>query len=1172
MSEERPSDVAVSRPQHLEGREQVFDVLRADLMGPVRRGRQVTFVDGRAVLDDPKAVYGALISAEDGEEVLVWERPSLRYGVGVLFPVGSLPVDVVEPTSTDQEQEQRASDDAPELVDRKAVPAEALQRRIPRTDDDADEDDSDAVDTTSNRPSSMAVTFAVRRDASGTLALRACGGRYEKVVLELPEGATRTAWKRLPWELDEEVALAELDVAARRSIHVARRVVGGSLEMSLELTVRPVAERPDVVFVTAALVDRSALGDDGNNAFQCEIEVEARDDAGAAAVLPYPGPRWENLDDEERSNRLLHRHTPVLAVGHGCAADWGDVEEGGTTAVVRGVVMPTFEVPSISPDVMVDGVELSTPMAPLAGLVDGDDGLAGCVTILDAYEDWIETTRSTADGLEPRLKKVAERHLRSCEAVLGSMREGLRLVGSDPDVGRAFRFANRAILTQQLRSVGPTRRVERLDKAQGRAVFDLPMPEPDLTSPPRGRGSWRAFQLAFLLSALPSVADAAHQDRETVELIWFPTGGGKTEAYLGLVAFSAALRRLRDRDDAGTEVLMRYTLRLLTAQQFQRSSALITAMEQLRAEEPELYGDAPFRIGIWVGGGTTSNTKKAAITALKNLNRNPRNAENPFLVQRCPWCRAEVGVIRVGNSYKVLGLHKRGDTVVISCSDVACRFSRELPILVVDEDIYEKPPTLVIGTVDKFAQLAWRPAARNLFGIAADGTRTAPPPGLIIQDELHLISGPLGTMTGLFETVVEDLCTDDRGPTPRRPKIVSSTATIRSYADQVRALFARERTRLFPPPGIDASDSFFARYATYPDGTLREGRLYVGVHASNHRSMIATQVATMSALAQAPVLLDEDRRDPWWTDLIFFNNLRELGSSLSLIATNVPSQLKTFGNRHGVEYKDLRRLFDVRELTSRLRNDQVPSEIARLESEYDPDEKRSAVDMCLASNIIEVGIDIDRLSLMLIVGQPKSSAQYIQVSGRVGRRWHDRPGLVVTLLNPRRPRDRSHYERFREFHQSLYAAVEPASVTPFAPSAVDRGMPSLVTAAIRTRVGADEADVPYRTPDALLARVRELVLGRVRFVDIEEEPRVAKVLDRRLKELKAWERTRWDERDKGEDSTVMIVPAADNHGARPPVDHWRVMQSLRSVDAECEVAPILFKDGLGDDDDEEVAV
>ena len=1168
MSEERQVDGAVSRPSHLEGRETVFDVLRADLMGPVRSGRLVRIVDGRAALDDPKALYGALISAEDGEEILVWERPSLRYGVGVLFPVGTTSADVAESSPPSETYDEGLPGDAQDLVEVKSVAADTSQRRISRTDDDAGEDDMDAVDTTSNRPSSMAVTFAARRGEKGTVSLRASGGRYEKVMLELPEGSVRTAWKRVPWELIGEVALAQLDVPARRSMPVVKKVVGGELQMSLELTVRPVAERPDVVFVTAALVDRSGLGDDTKNAFQCELEVEARTDAGIGAVLPYPGPRWENLDDEERSNRLLHRHSPVLAVGHGCAADWGDVDDDGTTPMVRGVPMPTFEVPSISPDVMVDGVELSTPMGPLAGLVEGDDGLSRCETILDAYEDWIATTRSTAAGLEPRLKEVADRHLQSCEAVLGAMREGLRLVGSDPDVGRAFRFANRAILTQQLRSVGLTRRVERFDKAQGRAIFDLPIPDPDLTSPPRGRGSWRAFQLAFLLSALPSVADSAHQDREMVELIWFPTGGGKTEAYLGLVAFSAALRRLRDRDDAGTEVLMRYTLRLLTAQQFQRSSALIAAMEQLRAEEPELYGEAPFRIGIWVGGGTTSNTKKAALAALKNLNRNPRNAENPFLVQRCPWCRAEVGIIRIGNTFKVLGLHKRGDSVVISCSDVACRFSRELPILVVDEDIYETPPTVVIGTVDKFAQLAWRPAARNLFGIAADGTRSAAPPGLIIQDELHLISGPLGTMTGLFETVIEDLCTDDRGPVPRRPKIVSSTATIRSYADQVRALFARERTRLFPPPGIDASDSFFARYATYPDGSLREGRLYVGVHASNHRSMIATQVATMSALAQAPVLLDEEQRDPWWTNLVFFNNLRELGSSLSLIATNVPSQLKTFGNRHGIDYRDLRRLYDIRELTSRLRNDQVPSEIARLESEYDSQEKRSAVDMCLASNIIEVGIDIDRLSLMLVVGQPKSSAQYIQVSGRVGRRWQERPGLVVTLLNPRRPRDRSHYERFREFHESLYAAVEPASVTPFAPSAVDRGMPSVVTAAIRMRVGPNEAGEPYRTPDTLLARIRDLVLERVRFVDVDEEPRVAKVLDRRLKELKAWERTRWDERDKRDDSTVMIVPAVDEHGARPPVDHWRVMQSLRSVDAECEVAPILFRDVT--DGDEEV--
>lgn len=1176
MSDSADRSEGEQRPFHLPGRGAVLSILESDLMGPVRTGDRVDVVDGKAQVKEEKGVYRPLLDAADGEEIIVWERPSLRYGVGVLFPFGSTPPE--SPGQADRTSSaETLLDDAAEvdlkspIVQKNALPnVEAVARRA-RSDDTPGEDDFETVDTTSQRPSSMAITFAVLRGGSGKVVVRARGGRYEPMPIVVKDGATRTGWKRSPWQMERTFELEELDVERRTRFPRALdpEAHGDHLATSVELTVRPVAERPDVVYVTAALVNRSlATADDRGNAFQCDLEVEVRDVDGAAAVLPYPGPRWENLDAEERSNRLLYRDAPVFAVGHGCGADWGPLESGGMTALVRGVSLPTFQVPSISPDVMVEGVELSTPMAPLAGLVEGDDGLARCATILDAYGDWIGTTRDEGRELEPHLAEVAEQHLARCEDVLASMREGLRLIETDADVGRAFRFANHAILIQQLRSTGPTREITRLDAAKGRAVFETPFPAPDLTAPVPGRGSWRAFQLAFLLSALPSVADASHPDREMVELIWFPTGGGKTEAYLGLVAFSAALRRLRDTDDVGTDVIMRYTLRLLTAQQFQRSSALIVAMDRLRAAEPELYGEEPFRIGIWVGGGTTSNTKEQAVRALQYMMKDPRKAENPFLVQRCPWCRARLGLVEVGKRFQILGYRKdkKRRSVVISCSDVECPFSRELPILVVDEDIYETPPTLVIGTVDKFAQLAWRPDARRLFGIGTDGERVTSPPGLIIQDELHLISGPLGTMTGLFETVVDDLCTDDRGGAPRRPKIVSSTATIRSYEEQVRALFARDRTRLFPPPGIDASDSFFARYATYPDGTPREGRLYVGVHATNHRSMIATQVASMTALIQAPLMLDEDLRDPWWTDLIFFNNLRELGSSLSLIASNVPAQLRVFGNRFGFDYKQLRRLFDVRELTSRLRNDQVPKEISRLETPYDPDGRPgSSVDICLASNIIEVGIDIDRLSLMLIVGQPKSAAQYIQVSGRVGRRWQERPGLVVTLLNPRRPRDRSHYERFREFHQSIYAAVEPASVTPFAPSAVDRGLPGLITAAVRSRVAPGDDSTPYRTSDALLEHVRSSILERVRFVDPEEEERVAKVVTRRIDELKHWGRTRWDSRDGSDDSEVMIVASSDDMAANPQASHWRVMQSLRNVDAECEVMPIVFAE---DEDDE----
>ena len=270
-----------------------------------------------------------------------------------------------------------------------------------------------------------------------------------------------------------------------------------------------------------------------------------------------------------------------------------------------------------------------------------------------------------------------------------------------------------------------------------------------------------------MLCALESTASKDSDERDAVELIFFPTGGGKTEAYLCLAAFSMFYRRLQDPSDAGVDVLMRYTLRLLTAQQFQRAGALICAMEHLRRRASDL-GDARFTIGIWVGSAVTPNDRgeRGARGAGWRLAR-------PVPRTRSWYCDAPGVLLRWGRSNRRAAPGEmrqrqratlRGSAPSPSCCpDQSCEFADELPILVVDQDIYEQPPSLVIGTVDKFARLAWQPEARSLFGLDATGQRTISPPNLIIQDELHLISGPLGSILGLYEALVDELCTDHRG-------------------------------------------------------------------------------------------------------------------------------------------------------------------------------------------------------------------------------------------------------------------------------------------------------------------------------------------------------------------------------------------------------------------------
>ncbi|MEC8943003.1 MAG: helicase, partial [Verrucomicrobiota bacterium] len=578
-------------------------------------------------------------------------------------------------------------------------------------------------------------------------------------------------------------------------------------------TTRPKA--PGQFLVTLGVTNNSPAENAWAGAlFQVGLHIGTGGDRG---VLPYPDSGRRARDSEEESLDLLYRLHRTYAVGHGCAVDWSDTEQDSSVGCLWTNSLPEYEVHSITPEIKdAEGNEITVEMVPLAGLVEDDDGTASLERLVTTYEEWIKQQRVEADGLSSSHRNTAHRHLALCEEMSARMRAGLHRLTSDTTVKRAFQLANKAILEQQIRQGSPLRKPE-WDADEKRFKFPIPATDYDPLDPPSRRGRWRPFQIAFILATLCSAVDPEDPDREVVDLLFFPTGGGKTEAYLGLTAFTLYHRRLLDPDDRGTHVLMRYTLRLLTAQQFQRAASLICAMELERQQFPEELGEEQFRIGIWVGKSTTPNSCKEAVVALKELKKSASEAVNKFVVIRCPWCNAQIGPVKTPRGSRapaVVGYKHTADTVRIHCSDNDCAFfSSGLPVDVIDEEIYERPPAMLIATVDKFARLAWIHTARSLFGFGPDGTRTSRPPGLIIQDELHLISGPLGSMVGLYETLIEDLCT--AGP---KPKIVSSTATIRRFEEQVHGLFARDRAAIFPPHGIEAEESFFATVARDENG------------------------------------------------------------------------------------------------------------------------------------------------------------------------------------------------------------------------------------------------------------------------------------------------------------------------------------------------------------------
>lgn len=1155
---------------HIAARDTIILQLKSELFGPAPAGQEIDCTKA-VVIDKAEDAYGPWRQKGSGEEILLRDPPTKRYGIGVLYPAGSRePDNSLSVNSDDTAADSAISNDGIEQAELIAA----------READDVlavESDDFDLSLANALKPSTMALSFLVDLPGASTLVVEAYGARYEPKSVMIA-GSERQWWLRKPISLRAE--FPEGHLLAPRAVTAKPETIAsediGDLALEVQVFSRPQPAKSQRL-VTVCLINRSNTNAAIDEAclFQSFFKAHVHVSGKPVDILPYPTHSSSyDPDSEEASIELVYRNSRTFATGHGCAANWGnglgpdgpcdlnwsrlgnDALATGGVSWVSAECLPAVEIPNMTPAIRrADGSEIDISMEDLANLEVGSKGFASLSEIVSLYEEWISIKEQEIALLDQSLHTAAVRNIGECRRCAERMREGIEYLESDPDALRAFRLANKAILLQQIRYSRTPRRVS-FDAQAQRLQFREPYLPVDPLNVPPGRGKWRAFQIAFLLMSIRSCADGSAPDRETVELIWFPTGGGKTEAYLGLAAFSMLIDRLANPSHSGVHTLMRYTLRLLTAQQFQRASGLICALEHIRRQNKAALGENEFSIGIWLGGDTTPNKRKDAVTKLRALQRESKfEPENPFVIGHCPWCGAEMGRIKhetkvSKNAPKVTGYIQEGDTVAFRCPDSKCEFAGHLPIYVIDEDVYEFRPTLVIGTVDKFAMMAWEPRARALFGLDNDGQQVCPPPNLIIQDELHLIAGPLGSMVGLYEVVIEELCTRYLGDVRIRPKIVSSTATIRNYREQIRSLYARDDVALFPPPGLDASDSFFATYDTEPDGSLRRGRVYVGVHAPGLGSIQTAQVRTLAALLQAPVTFGTEERDPWWTLLLFFNSLRELGTTVSLLQSDIPDYLRVLRNRYNYDPQNVRWLNNILELTGRLDGSDVRKALDALEVTTQS-EKPKSVDVCLASSIVEVGVDIDRLSLMAVVGQPKTTAQYIQVTGRVGRRTRERPGLVVTIYGASKPRDRSHFERFRTYHERLYAQVEPTSVTPFSPPVLDRALHATMAAYVRQSGDWDVASSPYPFPEDIVERLRDLVLQRVTFVDPQEAANCVAVFQKRVREWIRNERHIWSSYAITADLPLLM--AAGSYATRNQKQlTWATPMSMRNVDAECK--------------------
>lgn len=954
------------------------------------------------------------------------------------------------------------------------------------------ESNADVVETSTNRslvPSSLGFTFCVDGQLEKIL-IQASWGSYERTesqeIEPNPEtGNVPRVWRRTPSGGNGVIEIKEGKI-------VPFFLDEDCQEVLIQGTIRGKLPNGDRL-ITLFLVNTQELPPENqDSAWIFQPELIVRDVNGSPIFRKKPVLESGGDDSEREALEMIYRNNVEFAVGHGTSVHAEVDPQNCEQAIeLKTIVIPEYDVPvTETPGLNIEDREIQQEIIQ-KGYLDmrtlssvSPNELKNILELLTGdYKNWIKEQRNRISTEVTSYIHIAEEALEKCDLVLARLSEGIDILCNNEIALDAFRFVNQSMALQRIRSIFAlkTRRGESVTIDE----LDIPL-----------NRSWRPFQLAFVLMSIPSLANPLHNDRtgsieSYADLLWFPTGGGKTEAYLGVAAFAMAIRRLQGNlggldSSRGLSVIMRYTLRLLTLQQFQRASTLICAMEVLRRENIEKWGQHPFTIGLWVGQKSTPNSTEESHKAIEDERNGKRTGTStPAQLTSCPWCGCE---INAGRDIYVLRDIER---TVIYCGDKfsKCEFGKVkskdfgLPVQVVDDEIYRRPPSLLIATVDKFAMMAWKGQTRTLFGKATNecnrhgllwsdsdcsgahrkknalpATQTKSilpirPPDLIIQDEFHLISGPLGTMVGLYEASIDDLCSWTVDNQSIKPKIIASTATVRKASEQVNNVFLR-KVLVFPPHGLDVKDNYFSIQRPIDE---KPGRKYIGICApgsSRPAVLIRLYVALLTA-SQALYEKFGESADPYMTLVGYFNSLRELGGMRRLAEDDVQTrsyrvQMSNI-SRPGLSQRSVR---IIDELTSRVSSKDIPRKLDQLEVKYKKQWERGetrSIDLVLATNMLSVGIDINRLGLMVVNGQPKSSAEYIQATSRVGRSF---PGLVCTVLTWSRPRDLSHYETFEHYHATFYKHVEAQSVTPFAPRALDRGLTGALVSLIRLNINS----------------------------------------------------------------------------------------------------------------------
>src|SRR5450756_361804 len=645
-----------------------------------------------------------------GPEEVIESAPDSVYLIGRIAPF-KLRDGKQNPTDGDDTEAPTDVGDATDADESRGVPVTSVDE-----DGAGGEDDNGGAEDEPQRrglmiPASMGLRCQVPADLDA-FTVTATWGMYESITEDDPERARLVRkHKRTPVEVVTTVKLADINPGQTAKYPLRDKVV-------LSIDRHDESEHGCVLIEIALCNDRVTPRKIPVEAwlYQTKLTVSA---GGDAVFLPTNDPlidtRWEP-DDELRRLNLQYRDRLEFAIGRTCSVDWDEVAGARRASAVRTTWLPTCETPQVTAEeipAMLDMRELAK--------ASPEELRTGLIPIVERYSAWLDKQEELASQLPEHLRREGLEAVSEARQVQRQFADGLEYLLGNAEALRCFRFMNDVMAEQRIQSQVARRRTEHPDESiddAREAVLAGENPH-----------SWFTFQLAFVLMQIPLLTDPAAVRRSgklaAAQLLFFTTGGGKTEAYLGLAAYAFAIRRRQaviETPDgpldgrAGVTVLMRYTLRLLTAQQFQRATALVCAAELARLSDEDTWGGEPFLIGLWVG---TDVSPKRYDEAEKQIERANMGGYRPAVlqVQRCPWCGSRIEVRNVKARHDERRVH-------VYCGDELgeCPFAEGgavrdgLPVLTVDEEIYRLAPAFLIATVDKFARLAREGAAASLFG------------------------------------------------------------------------------------------------------------------------------------------------------------------------------------------------------------------------------------------------------------------------------------------------------------------------------------------------------------------------------------------------------------------------------------------------------------------------